>query len=131
MVNGGLSSGNWMMFGDFFAQRIYTEKNEDESIKAIKSKAGINIPECRLDKNIRNASDVALAAVGLSGLNEKPFSIQNKTKAGVEINWYKNESEQITQIKKAFKYFKKSKCLILLDLEISNILKKPSILFSK
>ncbi len=109
MVNGGLSSGNWMMFGDFFAQRIYTEKNEDESIEAIKSKAGINIPECRLDKNIRNASDVALAAVGLSGLNEKPFSIQNKTRVGVEINWYKNESEQITQIKKAFKYFTKRK----------------------
>ena len=114
LLNGsddGLELGNWLMLGDFLSQALYSDKTQDNIYRDLKKRTNGELHFCELDKNIRNVKEVALTAVYLSGLTEKPFSISAQRTGPIYINWYEHSDEQIEKILLTLKNYKKLKYL--------------------
>ena len=105
----GLKKGNWVMLGDFLSQALFTDRTEDDLCRGIEKRIDGELHICRIDRNIRNVKEVALAAVFLSGLIRKPFSISAQRTGPRFINWYKQDDEQIDKILLTLKQYKKLK----------------------
>jgi len=125
LLKNGIKNGNWIMFGDFISQSLFTEKSDDEMYHLINSKVDEELHVCFLKRNIRNTMETALAAIVLSAPYEKPYTLTLDRSCPTLVNFYKDKNSLKDEILKMFTVFKKenydySKIIILSPYKFEN-----------
>ena len=123
LLAGGLSSGKWLMFGDFERQAIYSGINKEEKldgIELLKNRYGEYF-SYSLRINCRNAKHIAIAIELTSkmvpGYKRILHTEEQEDIFKTEITFFRNEKQQVdllrNKIKKLSKSFKFSDIKIL------------------
>jgi len=129
LVKGGMSSGNWVAFGDFDAQRIYWS---EDNIEVVKSRFG-DIPVAPLSKNCRNVVQIGHFAEGvLPNLPKWSEFLRNGDNPNPELLSIPPETDMVPLLDEIISQFRKEhfafdEIVVLSPLEIPN----PSELFSE
>jgi hypothetical protein len=100
VLNGGLSSGTWMIFGDFHRQAIYNiQKNItfERYLEALNHYIP-NYTKLSLKLNCRNTKKIGEETALLSGFSSLPYRLNSIEGLPVDIRYYKNEEEQIQKL---------------------------------
>lgn len=92
MVTGGLSNGNWEIYGDFERQAIYAQLSKKEMIDLLKSSGQHS--NFLLKINCRNTKQVGEETSLISGFEKPPFLLEHLEGIPVEYLFYKDEVEQ-------------------------------------
>ena len=92
MLIGGLSNGNWEIYGDFEKQAIFSQLSKEEMTILIEkftqpSKFLLNI-------NCRNTKQIGEETSLLSGFDEPPFLLDHLEGVPVEYFFYKDKPHQ-------------------------------------
>ena len=125
LLDGGLKNGEWLMFGDFISQTLFTDQSEKSMYSKIGGMINHELHVCKLWKNIRNTKETALTAVHLSAPHNKPYNLSINRSGPCDINWFDNQEMQIKKTVKVFDNFKikkydLSKVIILLPNKYEN-----------
>jgi hypothetical protein len=92
MVTGGLTNGNWEIYGDFERQAIYAQLSKKEMIDLLKSSGQHS--NFLLKINCRNTKQVGEETSLISGFEKPPFLLEHLEGIPVEYLFYKDEAEQ-------------------------------------
>ncbi|GMU85155.1 MAG: hypothetical protein AMXMBFR48_03970 [Ignavibacteriales bacterium] len=92
MVTGGLSNGNWEIFGDFERQAIYAQLTRAEMLDLLKVSGQHS--NFLLKINCRNTKQVGEETSLISGFAKPPFLLEHLEGIPVEYLFYKDEAEQ-------------------------------------
>jgi ATP:corrinoid adenosyltransferase len=95
-IDGGLSSGRYVLMGDFEGQVLSGEGTATETLNALCSAAGPT--RWLLSENCRNYQVIGDAAVNLSGLSPTTYSGYRRERGSIPVNYspllYASEEEQ-------------------------------------
>lgn len=94
MLIGGLSNGNWEIYGDFEKQAIYSQLLEKEMLDLLKSFG--NYSRHLLKINCRNTKQVGEETSLISGFEKPPFLLEHLEGIPVEYIFYNDEAKQKT-----------------------------------
>ncbi len=92
MVTGGLSNGNWEIFGDFEKQAIYAQLSKTEMLALLKDSGQHS--NFLLKINCRNTKQIGEETSLISGFDKPPFLLEQLEGVPVEYLFYKDEAEQ-------------------------------------
>lgn len=92
MLNGGLASGNWEIYGDFERQAIYSQLPKKEMFNLVKN-AGQH-SNFLLKINCRNTKEIGEETSLISGFDKPPFLLEYLEGLPVAYYFYKDESHQ-------------------------------------
>ena len=92
MLNRGLASGNWEIYGDFERQAIYSQLPKKEMYELLK-KAG-QYSNFLLKINCRNTKEIGQETSLISGFEKPPFLLEYLEGLPVAYHFYKNEAHQ-------------------------------------
>jgi hypothetical protein len=98
MIIGGLSNGNWEIYGDFEKQAIYAQLSKDEMFSLINKKA--QPTRFILKINCRNTKQIGEETSLISGFEKPPFLLENLEGIPVEYVFYTNEENQTELLEK-------------------------------
>jgi hypothetical protein len=120
VLSSGLAGGNWVFFGDFERQAIYTEFKSivgSKLLSHLEARAP-SLTHFSLRNNCRNAESIAETLTLTAGINPSYSKILNDNESGiVEPKFYSSNEIQILLIKKRLnellKQFKPSEIVIL------------------
>jgi hypothetical protein len=92
LIKNGIRRGKWSIFGDFYKQVIYNDKNQTNFKEYLEEKTGF--VKFKLRKNCRNTNPIIQQIKIISGLNDS-YMLENKV-LGPPVNYYsyRNENEQ-------------------------------------
>lgn len=118
MLNGGLGSGCWAMFGDFERQAIYADKSATLGLDSLRNRTADSVSTYRLRINCRNATRIAEAVTITSGMSPGYSRILNTAdSADVEPVFYRSPSHQgdllLATIAKLLKSFAPAEIVVL------------------
>jgi hypothetical protein len=95
LLNGGLGSGCWAMFGDFERQAIYADRDPTPGLERLRNRTADTISVYRLRVNCRNTTQIAEAVTITSGLSPGYSRVLNTAElADVEPIFYRGVSHQ-------------------------------------
>jgi hypothetical protein len=119
-LSSGLAAGNWVFFGDFERQAIYTEFKSDVGNKLLShlEARAPSLTHFSLRNNCRNAESIAETLTLTAGISPGYSKILNNNESGlVEPKFYSSSEIQIGLIKKRLnellKQFKPNEIVIL------------------
>ena len=92
MVEGGLSSGNWEIYGDFERQAIFSQLSKEEMLLLINEKS--QPTKFILKINCRNTKQIGEETSLISGFDKPPFLLEHLEGIPVEYLFYKDEADQ-------------------------------------
>lgn len=92
MVTGGLTNGNWEIYGDFERQAIYAQLSRTEMLDLLKGSGQHS--NFLLKINCRNTKQVGEETSLISGFEKPPFLLEHLEGIPVEYLFYKDEAEQ-------------------------------------
>lgn len=93
ILKGGLTDGQWRMFGDFERQSIYGQSHE--SFRSILSRKTTGYTECEVRKNCRNTPRIAEYVKRMTAMSPPYKSIlRSDNQISPEIEFYSDSSEQ-------------------------------------
>lgn len=92
MVNGGLGSGNWEIYGDFERQAIFAQLTRDEMFSLINKKS--QPTKFLLKINCRNTKQIGEETSLISGFEKPPYLLEHLEGVPVQYIFYKDRSEQ-------------------------------------
>jgi hypothetical protein len=92
MVMGGLSNGNWEIYGDFERQAIFAQLSKNEMFLLINKNA--QPTKFLLKINCRNTKQIGEETSLISGFEKPPFLLEHLEGIAVEYIFYKDEAEQ-------------------------------------
>lgn len=92
MLKGGLSAGNWEIYGDFERQAIYSQLTKENMIALIKQY--VNPSMFLLKINCRNTIQIGEETSMISGFEKPPFLLEHLNGIPVEYSFYENEQIQ-------------------------------------
>lgn len=92
MVQGGLTNGNWEIYGDFERQAIFAQLSKEEMLLLVNKKA--QPTRFLLQINCRNTKQIGEETSLISGFEKPPFLLEHLEGIAVEYIFYKNEVEQ-------------------------------------
>ena len=101
MVNGGLSNGNWEIYGDFESQAIFSQLSKNEMIELLKKEG--HHSNFRLKINCRNTKQIGEETSLISGFEKPPFLLEYLEGIPVAYHFYKDEAHQKQIIKEQLK----------------------------
>ncbi len=105
-IHGGLSKGNWAIFGDFSHQNIYG-KGSIDAINVLRNYCE-NFREAPLMYNCRNTRNIAEQTYRLSGFKKEPYILGKEEGLPVQYEYWKNPEALVN----------------LLERKINNLLKE-------
>lgn len=92
-LRGGLSRGNWIMFGDFSMQSIYSEnKSEIDYLEMLQKRAFFAL--FKLTKNCRNTKKICIDIENIVGIPENAAFGDNNNEPYVNHITYTNSQDQ-------------------------------------
>lgn len=103
MLTGGLSKGNWEIYGDFEKQAIYSQLSEKAMLGLLKSFG--NYSRHLLKINCRNTKQVGEETSLISGFEKPPFLLEHLEGIPVEYIFYNDEANQKTLLSMQLKKF--------------------------
>ena len=109
ILKDGLKAGEWLMFGDFISQTLFTDHTIGSMYSIINQRIDEELHICELRKNIRNTKETGLAAVNLSAPSQKPYRLTLDRSGPYAVNFFDNEIMQKEKIITMFEMFKKNK----------------------
>ncbi|WP_264511642.1 nuclease-related domain-containing DEAD/DEAH box helicase [Flavobacterium sp. N1719] len=92
MVKGGLSNGNWEIYGDFERQAIFAQLDKEEMFSLIHKTS--HPTKFLLKINCRNTKQIGEETALISGFEKSPFLLEHLEGIPVEYIFYKDKSEQ-------------------------------------
>ena len=92
MINGGLSEGNWEIYGDFESQAIYSQLSKPEMLNLLKESSQYS--NFLLKINCRNTKQIGEETSLISGFGKPPFLLEHLEGIPVEYLFYKDDTEQ-------------------------------------
>jgi superfamily I DNA/RNA helicase len=98
MIHGGLTKGNWEIFGDFERQAIYSSISKDAMMSLINNKARTNPTYFSLRKNCRNTKQIAEETSMVSGFERPPHVLEHLEGISVQYLFYKDKFEVSTML---------------------------------
>lgn len=92
MLNGGLSNGNWEIYGDFERQAIFAQLSKEEMLSLISKNA--QPTKFLLKINCRNTKQIGEETSLISGFKKPPFLLEHLEGIPVEYIFYNDEAHQ-------------------------------------
>lgn len=92
MVTGGLSNGNWEIYGDFERQAIYAQLSRTEMLSLLKGSSQHS--NFLLKINCRNTKQIGEETSLISGFEKPPFLLEHLEGIPVEYIFYADEAHQ-------------------------------------
>ena len=100
LTEGGLTGGEWVIFGDFTRQAIYAGNSPDNFSDPRKylNDEGINFANMNLKTNCRNTRKIAEETALMSGFDSMPFRAKTAGGLSVVYSYWSNQDEQLTKL---------------------------------
>lgn len=92
MLNGGLSNGNWEIYGDFERQAIFAQLSKEEMLSLVSKNA--QPTKFLLKINCRNTKQIGEETSLISGFKKPPFLLEHLEGIPVEYIFYNDEVHQ-------------------------------------
>ena len=103
LLEGGLASGRWVMFGDFERQAIYSKQDSGDCLRTLE-KLKRRVPLCfhfPLRINCRNAQSIAVGLELACRLEPGYSRILHKGEtADIEVEFYSSREEQVLHLRR-------------------------------
>jgi hypothetical protein len=91
MLKGGMSSGNWEIYGDFERQAIYSQLQKKEMFELLKTTSHFSNHVLKI--NCRNTKQIGEETSLISGFDKPPFLSDYLEGMPVEYHFYSNENQ--------------------------------------
>jgi hypothetical protein len=92
LLRGGLGSGRWVLFGDLFGQKIFSDLTAEEMKAEINTRSPYHT-QFSLMVNCRNTRNIGKDTCKLAGFDEPPFLTSSVTGPPVDYKYYAEVSE--------------------------------------
>lgn len=101
LVKGGLTDGEWVIFGDFTRQAIYARNTADNysNPRDYLNSEGVHYANLSLKTNCRNTRKIAEETALLSGFDSMPFRAKTSGGLSVVYAYWAKSNEQVTKLK--------------------------------
>jgi hypothetical protein len=107
MVMGGLTNGNWEIYGDFERQAIFAQLSKEEMLSLINKNS--QPTKFILKINCRNTKQVGEETSLISGFEKPPFLLEHLEGIPVEYIFYKDGAEQKKLLREQLRKLSKNK----------------------
>lgn len=101
LVKGGLTNGEWVIFGDFTRQAIYARNSADNyhNPRDYLNSEGVQYANLSLRTNCRNTRKIAEETALLSGFDSMPFRAKTDGGLSVVYSYWARSNEQVNKLK--------------------------------
>jgi Superfamily I DNA and RNA helicases len=110
MLTGGLTNGNWEIYGDFERQAIFAQLSKEQMLSLINKHS--KPTKFLLKINCRNTKQIGEETSLISGFDKPPFLLEHLEGIPVEYIFYKDEVEHKKKLSEQLKKLTES-CLPL------------------